>query len=436
MTANRPALASASSKTAARTAARAQFPAAAALLAAAALALPAAAPAADWPMFRGPGASGVSAETGLLAAWPAAGPSEVWRVPLGEGYSGLSVVGGRMYTLYGDAQDELVVALDASTGKELWRHRLDAKYIDGQGNGPRSTPAVEGGTVFAYGARAKLAALDAESGRLLWSQDLKKAFGARPPQWGVSASPRVWGDLLLVDAGGREGASIVALDKRSGVVKWTAGTDVQGYSTPLVIAVGGKDVAVFFTGSKIVGLDPAGGEIHWSLGWETSYDVNAAAPVFVPPNRVFLSSGYGVGAVMLEVTAKGGKTAATEVWRSKGMKNQFSTSIYHAGHLYGFDESILKCLDAATGEEKWKARGFGHGSLMLADGRLYVLSDRGTLALVEATPEAYKEVARFEPLDGKCWTMPSVAGGRLFVRNEKVVAAYDVAGGEVDRASR
>ncbi len=433
MTAIRPALASASFKPAAR----APFVAAAVLLAAAALALPAAAPAADWPMFRGPGASGVSPETGLLAAWPAAGPSEVWRVPLGEGYSGLSVVGGRMYTLYADAQDELVVALDAATGKELWRYRLDAKYFDGQGNGPRSTPTVEGGTVFAYGARAKLAALDAESGRLLWSQDLKKSFGARPPQWAVSTSPRVWGDLLLVDAGGREGASIVALDKRSGVVKWTAGTDVQGYSTPLVIAVGGKDVAVFFTGSKIVGLDPAGGEIHWSLGWETSYDVNAATPVFVPPDRVFLSSGYGVGAVMLEVTAKGGKTAATEVWRSKGMKNQFSTSVYHAGHLYGFDDSILKCLDAATGEEKWKARGFGHGSLMLADGRLYVLSDRGTLALVEATAESYKEVARFEPLDGKCWTMPTVAGGKLFVRNEKVVAAYDVAGGgEVDRASR
>lgn len=398
--------------------------AAVALAAAAALAPPAAA---DWPMFRGPGASGISTETGLLATWPETGPPELWRKPLGEGYSGLAVVDGRIFTLFADAEDELVVALDAESGQELWRHRLDSKYFDGQGNGPRSTPAVDDGTVYAYGARAKMAALDAETGRLLWRQDLKKSFGARPPQWGVSASPRVWNDLLLVDAGGREGSSIVALDKRSGVVKWTAGDDVQGYSTPLVIEVGGREVAVFFTGTQIAGVDPASGAVHWTLGWETSYDVNAAAPVFVPPNRVFLSSGYGVGAVMLEITAKDGKTAASEVWRTKGMKNQFSSSIHHAGHIYGFDQSILKCLDAATGEEKWKARGFGHGSLMLAEGRLYVLSDRGTLALVAATPEKYDEIARFDPLDGKCWTMPSLAGGKLFVRNEKVIAAYRVA---------
>jgi outer membrane protein assembly factor BamB len=413
---------------------RAAAPAALAL-AAAVLAAAAPARAADWPMFRGPGAAGVSPETGLLAAWPAEGPRQLWRVPLGEGYSALSVAGGRVYTLFADADDELVVALDAATGKELWRHRLDAKYFDGQGNGPRSTPTVEHGTVYAYGARAKLAALDAESGRVLWTQDLKRAFGARPPQWGVSASPRVVGDLLLVDAGGRDGASIVALDRRSGVVKWTAGDDLQGYSVPLVVEIGGRRMAVFFTGTKLVGLDPADGEILWSTGWETSYDVNAAAPVFVPPNRIFVSSGYGVGAALFEVKVQGARASVAEVWRTKRMKNQFSSSVYHDGHLYGFDDSILKCLDAATGEETWKARGFGHGSLMLADGRLYVLSDRGTLALVEARPDAYTEVARFDPLDGKCWTMPSLASGRLFLRDEEEVVAYDVAGGD-RRAAR
>jgi outer membrane protein assembly factor BamB len=409
-----------------------------ALALAVALALAAAAPAraADWPMFRGPGAAGVSPETGLLEAWPDGGPRQLWRVPLGEGYSALSVADGRAYTLFADAEDELVIALDAATGKELWRHRLDAKYFDGQGNGPRSTPTVDAGTVYAYGARAKLAALDAASGRVLWTQDLKKAFAARPPQWGVSASPRVVGDLLLVDAGGRDGASIVALDRRSGVVKWTAGTDLAGYSVPLVVEIGGRRMAVFFTGSKVVGLDPAGGEILWSMGWKTSYDVNAAAPVFVPPNRIFVSSGYGVGAALLEIEVAGGRVGAREVWRTKGMKNQFSSSVYHDGAIYGFDQAILKCLDAATGEERWKARGFGHGSLMLADGHLYVLSDRGSLALVEATPAAYREVARFEPLTGKCWTMPSLADGRLFVRDEAEAAAFDVAEGETRRAAR
>jgi outer membrane protein assembly factor BamB len=413
-------------------------PAAAALACAAALAALAAAPAraSDWPMFRGPGAAAVSPETGLLAAWPEGGPKQLWRVPLGEGYSALSVADGRVYTLFADAEDELVVALDAATGKELWRHRLDAKYFDGQGNGPRSTPTVDAGTVYAFGARAKLAALDAASGKVLWTQDLKKAFGARPPQWGVSASPRVVGDLLLVDAGGRDGASIVALDRRSGVVKWTAGSDLAGYSVPLVVEIGGRRMAVFFTGSKVVGLDPADGEILWSTGWKTSYDVNAAAPVFVPPNRIFVSSGYGVGAALFEIEVAGERASLSEVWRTKRMKNQFSSSVYHDGAIYGFDDSILKCLDAATGEERWKARGFGHGSLMLADGHLYVLSDRGTLALVAATPAAYTEVARFDPLDGKCWTMPSLAEGRLFVRNEAEVAAYQVAQKEEQRASR
>lgn len=412
----------------------------AAVLTAAAVLAGAAPPAAladDWPMYRGPGAAAISPETGLLEAWPAGGPRELWRVPLGEGYSGLAVADGRIYTLFADAQDELVVALDAASGRELWRYRLDAKYFDGQGNGPRSTPTVDGGTVYVHGARAKLAALDAASGRQLWVQDLKKAFGARPPQWGVAASPRVVGELLLIDAGGRDGASVVALDKRSGVVRWTAGTDRAGYSTPLVVEVGGRRLAVLFTGTKVVLLDPAAGEVLWSQKWETSYDVNAAAPVWVPPNRFFVSSGYGVGAALYEISVRGERVSAKEVWRSRGMKNQFSSSLYHDGYIYGFDQSILKCLDAATGEERWKARGFGHGSLLYADGHLYVLSDRGKLALIEATPEEYREVASFEPLSGKCWTMPSLASGRLYVRNEKEVAAYAVsasAGGQ--RAAR
>jgi len=401
---------------------------AAAVVVLAAVAAPAAAT--DWPQFRGPQGDGISAETGLLEDWPESGPPELWRVPLGEGYSGLSVVDGRVYTLFADKSHELVVALDAASGKELWRHQLDRKYFDGQGNGPRSTPTVDDGMVYVLSALGRLAALDAETGKELWSQDLKESFGARPPRWGISTSPRVVGNLLLLDVGGRDGASLVALRKSTGVVAWTAGNDRAGYSVPLPITVDGRDLVVFFTGTQLVAVSPEDGEELWSLEWKTSYDVNAAAPVFVPPDRLYVSSGYDTGAALLELSAEGGEVSAREVWRSRRMKNQFSSSIYLDGHIYGFDNAILKCLDAATGEEAWKARGFGHGSLTYADGHLYVLSDRGRLALVEATPETYREVASFEPLDGKCWTVPTVAGGRLLLRNEEVLAAYAIAAPE------
>lgn len=395
--------------------------------------------AADWPQFRGSHGDGISRETGLLTDWPAAGPRELWRRPLGEGYSGLSVVAGKLYTLYADGSSELVVALDADTGEEIWRHRLDAKYFDGQGNGPRSTPLVSGGIVYAVGARGKLAALDADTGEPVWTQDLKKSFGARAPQWGISASPWIEGDLLLLDVGGRDGASVAALDKRSGIKRWTSASDKPGYSTPLVADLAGKRQAVFFTGSQVISVDLADGQPLWNLRWKTSYDVNAATPVHVPPDRVFISSGYGVGAALLEVERQGDRFTVDEVWRSRRMKNQFSSSVFYRGNLYGFDDSILKSLDAETGEENWKARGlegtnqgFGHGTVLIADDHLWLLGVRCGMALARATPERYQELASFQPFSGKCWTVPTIADGTLFLRNEEVVVAYDVSGGRAD----
>ena len=413
-------------KTAPRSTVRVGTAAAAVLVLAAAVAHPS--NAADWPQFRGPHRDGISAETGLATSWPDGGPKVLWRTPLGEGYSGLAVVGGRLFTLFSDDQDELVVALDAASGKELWRFRLDAKYVDGQGSGPRSTPTVDDGVVYALGARGKLAALDASTGKRLWSQDLKSAFGARAPTWGVSTSPLVEGDLLLLDAGGKPGAALVALHKGSGVVAWTSETDKAGYAAPITVTLAGRRQVIFFTGSRLVAVAPEDGSPLWDVGWSTSYDVNAATPIFIAPDKIFVASGYDTGGALFRIVAQGQSLRATEVWRTRGMKNQFSSSIYKDGHLYGFDNAILRCLDASTGEERWKARGFGHGSLTYADGHLIVLGDRGNLALVEATPAEYREKATAQPLTGKCWTVPTLAGGRLYLRNEREVVALEVAG--------
>lgn len=383
--------------------------------------------AADWPQFRGPDLDGISAETGLLEAWPEGGPEELWRVPLGEGYSGISVVGGRAYTLYVTGGKEILGVFDTASGTELWNYPVGEPWKDMMGNGPRSTPVVADGVVYVLGAHATLAAVDVETGKEIWRQDLKKTLGARPPTWGVSTSPLVEGDRLILDAGGRGGHSIVALDRATGKLVWHAESDKAGYATPLPLELGESRQVVMFTGTQVVGVDPADGRVLWKRPWKTSYDVNAAMPLFIPPNRLFVASGYSTGAALFELQPEGDSVRVTEIWTNPRMRNQFSSSIYHEGHIYGFDNGTFKCLDAATGEEKWAVReGFGHGSLTLADGHLYVLGDRGKLALVEATPEGYREKGTVEILEGKCWTVPTLSGGRLYLRNEQEMVALDV----------
>ena len=383
---------------------------------------------ADWPQYRGPRRDGLSAETGLLAAWPAGGPKVLWRASLGNGYSGLAVAGGRVFTLFGNGRDEYAVAFDAASGKELWRARTDADRRDGQGSGPRSTPTVDGARVYALSALGKLHALDAASGARRWSVDLAAEYGARVPAWGVSTSPLVEGELLLVDAGGRAGHSLLALEKESGKLAWASETDQAGYSAPLAVTVDGVRQVLFFTGTSLVSVSPADGKAFWRVPWETGYDVNAAMPVFVPPDRVFISSGYDKGAQVLRIRRQGGGAAVEPVWRSRVMKNHFNSSVLVDGFLYGFDDGTFKCIEAASGEERWAQRGFAKGSLLAAGGHLWVLSERGLLALVEATPEAYREKARHQLFEAKTWTMPSLSDGRLFVRSEKELVALDVEG--------
>lgn len=384
--------------------------------------------AADWPQFRGPHRDGISRETGLLASWPEAGPQVLWRTELGEGYSGIAASGGRLFTMFGHGKDEFVVCLDAAEGKELWRHRTGSKWEDRFGNGPRSTPTLDGTTVYALGARGRLVALSVDDGKQIWARDLQKDFGAKPPRWGVATSPLVDGGRLLVDVGGREGAAIVAFDKADGSELWRSQDGSAGYSAPIAVTVGGLRQVLFFTARDIVSLSPEDGALNWKLAWKTSYDVNAAAPVFVAPDRVFFSSGYDKGSVMLRLGVREGRATVEELWRSREMKNKFSSSVLHGTHLYGFDEATFKCVDTRTGETVWRHRGLGHGSLIYADGHLIVLSDDGQLLLVEATAEAYREKAGFRVFNGKTWTSPALVDGRLYLRDEKELISLDISG--------
>jgi outer membrane protein assembly factor BamB len=380
----------------------------------------------DWPQWRGPNRDGISNETGLLKSWPATGPKVLWRASSGEGYSGMSVAQGRLYTVYGQSGNETAFCLDANTGKEIWRAVVDKQFDNDQGGGSRSTPTVDGDLVYVLSARGRLMALNTKDGQKAWEHNLVSEYGGRVPTWGISVSPLVEGNMLLVDVGGKSGHSVMAFNKGTGVVIWKSETDIPGYSAPIAVDVNGVRQILVFTGSALVSLSPAAGKLFWRYPWETRYDVNAATPVFIPGDKVFISSGYGKGGALLQMQPTA-KSHGARVAKPRHEESFLVVDIVQ-NNLYGFDDAFLTCLDAATGEPRWQQRGFQKGSLLYADGHFIVLGERGNLALVEATPAGYKEKASFQILEGKCWTMPTLANGKLYARNQSEMLCVDVTG--------
>ncbi len=383
----------------------------------------------DWPQWRGPNRDGISRETGILKTWPKAGPKVLWRVPLGEGYSSISIANGLAYTMYDEGNDEYLVCFDALTGKRQWRVRTDNKFRDSWGNGPRVTPLVEKNLVYTISAHAKLYACEAKTGAVKWQHDLAKELNDAIPDLGYSNSPIIDGELLLVTGLGGANRALLAFNKNTGQRIWSSHQDHPGYSSPIIISAHGVRQAVFFTGTKIVAISPADGKMLWTYPWRTDSFENVATPVFISSDKLFFSSAHPkeAGSAVLQVKAVNGKVNAETVWQNNLMQHHFASSVFYDGFLYGTDRAILKCIEASTGKEMWKQRGFGEGSLIFADGHLIVLGTGGNLALVEATPAAYKEKAGAQLLSGKCFTAPSLANGKLYLRNETEMVCLDLA---------
>jgi outer membrane protein assembly factor BamB len=405
---------------------------------------PAAPDTGDWPQWRGPRRDGTSPETGLLAAWPADGPKVLWKRPCGEGYSSLAVAGGRLFTLEMTDDGEAVVCWDAASGKDVWRVPYAAKYRSDQGGGPRSTPTVDGGRVYAVGGTGVFHCLDAATGKVEWRHDLLEDFGAKNLQWGVSYSPLVEGDLVFTNPGAPGGNSVAAFDKHDGRLVWKKLDDAAGYSSPIAVTAAGVPQVVFFTGEALVGLSPADGTLYWRFPWVTSFGVNAATPLAFRArdgdrvnDYLFISSGYDKGCALLKLVAGSGAVPDVKtVYTGNQMRNHFSSPVRSGGYLYGFDDDRLACLDLRTGKVVWTQKGFQKGSLLLADGHLIVLGEKGDLALAEATPEGYREKARFRLTRRLCWSVPVLAGGRLYVRDQNDAYCLDLRrpageGGEV-----
>jgi outer membrane protein assembly factor BamB len=392
--------------------------------------------AADWPQFRGPNYNNISTETGLLKQWPSEGPPLVWKATgLGDGYATVSVAGNRIYTAGDKGESSFVTALDAATGQSAWSAKLGKPGPVGNPkfDGPRGTPTVDGDLIFAVSQWGELVCFDAANkGKELWRKDYVQDFGGVRPSWGYSESPLVDGDQVVVTPGGSGGA-VVALNKKTGEVIWRSKefTDPPHYSTITVSQIGGVRQYVQLTPQSVAGIAPADGKLLWRAPRKGQTAV-IPSPV-CRDGFVYVTSGYGIGCNLFEVTAADGKFSAKEVYANKVMDNKIGGVILVGDYVYGHaDSKGWTCQDFKTGESKWQVKDkLGKGSIAYADSRFYLRADEGSgaVVLIEASPDGFKECGRFNQPDRSnknSWPPPVIANGKLYLRDQGILLCYDI----------
>ncbi len=395
---------------------------------------PAAAGKFDWPQFLGPQRNGVSAETGLLDKWPADGPKEVWRAAGGVGMSGLVISRGRVLTMIERAGKQQLVALSTDKGEPQWQCELAPAYKNQMGNGTRATPTIVGDQVFVYTGEGILAAVHFADGKLLWSKNVLQELKATQADYGMACSPLVVGEQVIVNVGAANGA-VAAFDIKTGKLAWKTGNDPAGYSSPVVLNIGGKEQIVSVTGGSVMGIAPGTGSQLWRFPYETDFACNIASPVAYK-GQVFVSAGENHGSVLLALKGTNAGFEASEVWSSPGVKSvlrtEWQTSILLGDYLYGFDNvggagpiSHLTCIHAATGERAWQQLRFGKGNMIAADGKLFISTMKGELVVARASPKAYDEIGRTTVI-GTTRQAPALANGLLYLRDDKEIVCLDV----------
>lgn len=403
--------------------------------------------AADWPQYHGPESNSRTPET-VAKPWSDGAPKTLWKIPLEGGFSSFAAAGGKAFTIalkeIEGAKQETLLALDAATGKELWVAPLNvARYDRGGddgaggnrgGDGPRSTPACDDTQVYTLSSQLALRAYDAATGKVAWTRDLMKEHGGRNIQWQNAASPLLANGLLYVGGGGAD-ESLLAINPKDGSVVWKGFNEKITHATPVAATIQDQPQIIFFLQSGLLAVEPKSGKELWRYPFR--FSVSTAASPVVDRDIVFCSAGYGVGAGAVRVQKQGDKWEAKELYRVTGNKplaTHWSTPVSKDGYLYGmfqfkeYAKGPIKCVEIATGQVKWEQAGFGPGNVILAGTQLIALSDEGHLVLIDASPDGYKEVARADVLDGKCWTTPAIADGRIFARSTKEAVCIDVAG--------
>ncbi len=378
----------------------------------------------DWPQWRGPNQDGKATESGVFRFEEGNGLKIAWKKPLGSGYSSISVAAGRAVTMFSDSTFDYVIAFDASSGAELWRHKIDSTHIGhgGSHNGPLSTPSIDGNRVFALGPKGHLLAVDLTTGSLIWSTDIVKDHGAIPPYFAFATAPRVYGEVLILETGGSEKV-ITGFNKETGAVLWSEGSDRIAYQSPVTANLAGADQVLCSGNDYLIGMNPLSGDKLWEFHHQGRG--SNATPIIVGQNRVFLHHNSSEG-VLLQINKAYDQYTVNEIWRSRAFKLTYGTGVLHDGHLYGYSRRFLTCVDIGTGKLVWKSRSPGDGFVILVDGHLVLQTKKGGLHIAEASPKGYQEVARLKVFDSLAWTPASFANGKIYARNLKEIACVKI----------
>lgn len=405
------------------------------LVAAAAAIVPATTASAQWTQWGGPSQDFRVDAKGLAEKWPESGPKQLWKRELGDGYSAILADGGRLYTMYRADNKEIVIALDAATGKTIWEHKYDSGPAEGHahefGDGPRSTPLLVKDRLYTVGVAGVMHCLNKEDGKVYWSHDLWKdeQFGGNKLNHGYSNSPIAYKNTVIVLVGGK-GSSVVALDQNDGKVVWKSLEFQNSYSTPKVINLDGEDQLITFMAEEIIGLNPTNGELKWRLAHGNQWKQNVCMPVWHPQTHTLVLSSPEAGAKGLKLSKKGDKTEVEEVWATRKIQFYHVNSIGEGDYVYGTTgmqaPAFFAALDVKTGNVAWRERGFAKSTCVYADGRFIVLDEDGQLALVKATPEGLTVNSKTSILEKVTWTVPTLAGKSLYVRDKKNILALDL----------
>jgi outer membrane protein assembly factor BamB len=400
--------------------------------------------AAAWPQWGGLHRNFMSDSKGLASKWPASGPKKLWSRALGEGHSSIVAEGTRLYTMYRPlgviamvrrSQEEVITALDASSGTTIWEHRFPSPTAGldfSQGAGPHATPLIADDRIFATGSRKEVFALNKANGQVAWSHDMIKEYGATGPGRGYTCSPLLYNGTVIVTMGG-PGQALAAFNQKTGALAWKAGDLDLSPASPILIDVDGQKQLLYFGGDRVAGFDPANGRMRWSHPHKTDWGLNISTPIWSAADHLlFVSSAYGTGSRVIELRQADGRTTPTEKWFSGKLRVHFGTAIRIGNYVYGssgdFGPAFLTAIDVNTGKIAWQDRAFSRAQLLYADGKLVILDEDGNLGLATVTPQGLQVLAKAPVLENISWTPPTLVGTRLYARDRKNIASFELGG--------